>query len=355
MSPISHAYRARHRPIIGIVDSCCAVPYGPGIAPAQGIGGTEATVLRNMEALASHFEFRLFQKACADERAAPGLRPLKAAWQDSDVDGPDAFVVINAWKIACRLRRSRPDIPISLWLHVHPGRHNRRMGAALADAGIDVVCVSDSHARSLREFLGEGALPRITSIPNPVEDILQPDATPRDPDRLLFASAPHKGLRQVFGQFAELRRHLPELRLAVADPGYMAWDAGPVPDGVEILGSLSRADLLSEMRRALCLFYPQTQFAETFGLVIAEANAVGTPALVHHGLGANDEVAADPGQVIDANRPDEILARIRQWRAAPPRIRMPDKFRQHHVTIQWHDHLASLLAQRAATRTEAAE
>ena len=346
---------AYSKPVIGIVDSCAGVAYGPDHMPARGIGGTEATVLRITQALASHFQFRLFQKACLDTNAAPALNPMDAALTGDTAARPDAFVVINSWKVACLLRRHHPDTPISLWLHVHPGRHNRRMGVALARAGVDVICVSDSHARDLRGFLDGPTQLRIGAIPNPVEDTLRPDATPRDPDRLLFASAPHKGLAQVFAQFAALRKHVPSLRLRVADPGYMAWDTGPVPEGVEVIGRLDRPELLDEMRRALCLFYPQTQFAETFGLVIAEANAVGTPVLIHRGLGANDEVASDPSQVIDGHSGDEIAARIQHWRVQPPKVTMAERFRLGRVVPLWHDHLAALLSQRPATHAEAAE
>tara|TARA_R110002096_G_scaffold235626_1_gene425956 strand:+ start:1060 stop:1392 length:333 start_codon:yes stop_codon:yes gene_type:complete len=107
---------------------------------------------------------------------------------------------------------------------------------------------------------------------------------------LFFCSSPHKGLNQVFRQFAALRERFPKLTHEVADPGYLAWDTGKIPDGVWLRGSLSHDRRIGRMRRALCLFYPQDSFAETFGLVIAEANAVGTPFLVQRGLGANDEV-----------------------------------------------------------------
>lgn len=330
------------RAAIGIVDPCCAVPYAPGLDDADGIGGTEATVARIVAALSSDHAFALFQKPCeqSDRVAHVTRHPLAEAYAP---DAAAAFLVVNSWKVACRLRRFHPGRPIALWLHVHPGRHNRRMGAALTEAGIDVICVSRSHADSFRDFLSPGPLPRLAHIHNPVADDLHPDATPRDPNRLLFASSPHKGLQQVFGQFAALRTHLPDLVLHVADPGYLKWDTGPVPAGVRFLGRLDHPALLAQMRRSLCLFYPQTTFAETFGLVIAEANAVGTPALLHRGLGANDEVASGPAQLVDGHRTDLLLERVRTWRATPPEVRMRDDFRLASVTRRWRDVMGAML------------
>ncbi|MFW8637550.1 glycosyltransferase [Cribrihabitans pelagius] len=256
--------------------------------------------------------------------------------------------MINRWKVALKMRKRHPEMPIFLWLHVYPGRRNRKMGTALKAAGISVVCVSDTHAARLRDFLGKDETPVLHVIYNPLDDDLRPDATPRRPGRLLFASSPHKGLAEVFGQFAALRRQMPDLTLAVADPGYLRWDTGPVPDGVFFLGSLSHPALIRQMRRALCLFYPQTTFAETFGLVLAEANAVGTPVLVHRNLGADSEIVADPRQQVDGNDPAQILARITEWRLAPPRVEANPAFRLGPVARQWERLLQPVPVQTVA-------
>lgn len=329
-------------PTIGIVDQCCPTPYGPHMPSARPLGGTESTVLKIVSALQGEFRFHLFQAKAVARDGFDGCstRPLQDAFQDRSCQ---AFLVINSWKVACRLRRFQPDVPVSLWLHVHPGRHNRQMGAALAKADVDVICVSRSHALQLSEFLAKGALPRIGHIWNPVADDLEPDDTPRDPNRLLFASSPHKGLAQVLGQFAALRQRLPDLTLEVADPGYLSWDVGAIPEGVWLRGPLPHDRMMSRMRRALCLFYPQNGFAETFGLVIAEANAVGTPVLVQQGLGANDEVVCGPDQLIDASNVEQLADRIRRWQASFPHIETHPEFRLRNVARQWRQKLATVV------------
>ncbi len=326
---------------ITFVDPCCRAGYDLPDLETGGLGGTEATVLRVAAAIASKFEVTIYQhgRAFLHLSKAGYLRSMEELRVAS---GHDAIVVINRWKVAMKLRRQHPDTPIFLWLHVYPGRHNRKMGVALKSAEITVICVSDTHARELEAFLGAGT-PSLTVLYNPVGDDLHADDTLRDPNRLLFASSPHKGLAEVFDQFSTLRQNLPDLNLMVADPGYLSWETGPVPDGVTFLGSLSHAALIREMRRALCLFYPQTSFAETFGLVLAEANAVGTPVLVHAGLGANSEIVGDPVQRVNGCDPAQILARIRAWRHAAPRAEANPDFRLNRVARQWVQ-----LLQRAA-------
>ena len=331
---------------IAFVDPCSAAGYDLPDLQAGGLGGTEATVLRVATALGpgcdiAHHQNGRTRMQWSAAGWLSGLDDMERA------DDPHVIVVINRWKVAVKLRKRYPDLPIFLWLHVYPGRHNRKMGAALKSTGVTVICVSNTHADELRTFLGPDDVPELRVIYNPLDDGLRPDDTPRDPDRLLFASSPHKGLREVFDQFSTLREDIPNLTLAVADPGYLQWDTGPVPDGVIFLGSVSHPALVRHMRRALCLFYPQTSFAETFGLVLAEANAVGTPTLVHAGLGANDEIIADADQLVNGNDAVQILARIQEWQRTPLHTAANPDFRLRKVAQEW----TQVLHRAAAARS----
>lgn len=332
-----------HRPRIAFVDPCCAGGYDLPDLETRGLGGTEATVLRVAAALRDRFDVTLYQNGRPDRcwSEAGELMPLTDAYR-----GPksDAFIVINRWKVALKLRKLHPDAPIFLWLHIYPGRHNRRMGAALRTASVNVICVSKTHAKAFTAFLKPADLPHVTFIYNPIADDLCPDETQRDHNRLLFASSPHKGLAEVFKQFATLRRTLPDLTLAVADPGYLSWETGPVPEGVVFLGSLSHPALVRQMRKSLCLFYPQTSFTETFGLVLAEANAVGTPALVHSGLGANDEILLGATQQVDGHDPTQILAQISGWQRCRPHVDANPAFRLASVADEWTKRLSDTVA-----------
>lgn len=328
---------------VTFVDPMAPRAYTGQAGDLAGLGGTERTLVSISERLAGWRSVTVRQAA----RTCPEVRVNGVAYGGWDVsrplpERPAVIVVINSWKVAQKLARQHPDTRVVVWQHVFPGRHNRPQAAGLRRMNVEVICVSAAHARWLRGFSGAEA-PRISHIPNPIPDDLAPDRTERDPNLLLYASSPHKGLGQVFRRFDRLREQLPMLRLAVADPGYLAWPAGRAPEGVLPLGRLAQGELHRWMRRALCLFYPQDHFAETFGLVIAEANAVGCPALLHRGLGANDEVASDPSQCIDTGDFDAIVARIRAWRASSrdtPLARARPEFFLSRVADQWRATLA---------------
>ncbi len=323
---------------VTFLDAMAPRAYSGAPGDLAGLGGTEATLVRICEGLAVGRPVTVRQAA----RATGPVQVKGVCYSGWDVscpleERPDVIVVVNSWKVAAKLARQHPGARVIVWQHVFPGRHNRVYAAGLRAAGIEVICVSAAHARWLRGFAGRD-LARISHIPNPIADDMAPDDTARDPDLLLYASSPHKGLAQVFQRFEVLRSRIPTLRLAVADPGYLAWPTGRVPDGVLSYGKLSQADLHQQMRHALCLFYPQDQFAETFGLVIAEANALGCPALLQRGLGANDEVASDPSQCIDTTDSDAIALRVRQWRASPPGTPLAaarPEFRLSRVVALW--------------------
>jgi glycosyltransferase involved in cell wall biosynthesis len=324
-----------------IIDPCAPRAYTT-LDDMHCLGGTEATVLRIARSLAGTQDVTVEQAVRDAHDVADGLRFVP---MDLMRTAGRTIIVINSWKVALICRRRNPDARICVWQHVVPGRHNRQMGADLADAGITIICVSHSLAATVRRLLPGGV--EVTAIHNPVADDLLADATPRDPDLLLFASSPHKGMDQVARAFATLRRTLPGLRLELADPGYLAWNIGAFPEGVVALGTLTHAGVIAKMRQALCVFYPQTRFAETFGLVIAEANAVGCPALVHRGLGANDEVVSDASQCVDGADSAAIADRIIAWRKTPPTVTLRPQFRLGSVLADWR----GFLAQSAACST----
>ena len=312
-----------------ILDPCAPRPYDLP-SSLKGLGGTEATVLKVARAVSQNHPVSIEQAGRQEHVVCGNLRfaPLSLS-----AEGGDVIVVINSWKAALKVRRANPEARILLWLHIYPGKHNRKMGARLAAAGVDVLCVSRTHAEKLRQFLP--VQPRVGFIYNPICDALAADNTPRDPNLLIFASSPHKGLVQVLEHFRTVRRAIPDLRLQLADPGYIRWPIPDLPEGIELCGALDQPQLIAKFRRALCLFYPQTHFAETFGLVIAEANAVGCPALLHAGTGANKEIASSTEQCLEELTPQALVERITRWREVPPRVGPRPQFRLTEVVQQW--------------------
>src|SRR4051812_11298540 len=160
-----------------------------------------------------------------------------------------------------------------------------------------------------------------------------------------------------------MRPVIPGLRLHVANPGYKPLPMRDFP-GVTWLGSLPPAEAIAQARTALGVFMPNLHLPETFGLVFAEANAVGTPVLTHD-LGAAREVLhpANPVLPIRARQRtcaglarltslrapqilssaglrlgafDDYIELLRRWRSGDrPRIQGDARFRLSAVVDEW--------------------
>lgn len=352
-------------------DPGCPAPYSRRTLEQAALGGTESTVVRIAEALDA--VVLQHNRTEPEDRYRPSA---EAAQQASR--GVEHLIVLRdprAIRSACaRFPRARPY----LWLHdlVRPGsKRGRRLAAAadtLARHGVTVVCVSEfqrAQAQAVLERASVAQHVRTATIYNPIDDGLVPSGTPIDAEKLVFLSSPNKGLDFALDAFEAVRHAFPRMCLSVCSPGYKSFRAagitGPAAaiDGLEWLGPLPHARALAELRSALCVFYPNFVLPETFGLVFAEASAVGTPVLTHD-CGAAAEVLADPRQVLPiapAARRHERLARllpgtlrrrlaaraerrgvfapyverIRAWRSDRPRTTADPRFRLSAVAERW--------------------
>ena len=184
--------------------------------------------------------------------------------------------------------------------------------------------------------LGFAELPS-AFVYNPIGDELVPDDTPVDPEKLIFFSSPHKGLANTLRAFARLRQSpgLAGMRLVVANPGYHPDQDVAGLDGVSSLGSLSHSDVIREVRSAFAALHLNDVCPETFGLVNAEANAVGVPVIATP-LGATAEICGNDEQLVAANDDDALIARLLHWRQhGRPRVYARPEFRQAAVTESW--------------------
>jgi glycosyltransferase involved in cell wall biosynthesis len=241
-------------------------------------------------------------------------------------------VVINRDSRALpRVRDLYPNAQIYLWLHdqLRPGSKRAGWLASTADllreVRATIVCVSDSQRRGVDAALRTMRLEDIVqthTIYNPIDDALAPDGVAVDRDKLVFFSSPNKGLKFTLDAFRALRRRMPELRLVVGNPGYKVRKS-TVIDGVEYLGPQPQARMHEEVRTALCTFFPNFVIPETFGLVFAESNALGTPVLTSD-CGAAAEVIGDRNQILAVTAAQRTYERLLThvspgWRAGPAR------------------------------------
>ena len=347
-------------------DAACQRPYDASTRHEQALGGTEATVSRVADALDA-FVVQHNRDTASGRYRPPGR-----------IDGVDAVVVVRDPAAITSVHALYPDARLFLWLHdqMQPwSKRGRRLVAqapALAASRATIICVSDNQRRGVEATLRRIGPPqgvRALTVYNAVDDALQPDATPVDPDRLLFFSSPNKGLAYSLDAFAAIRRRWPQMQLEVANPGYKLGATIRMP-GVRVLGALAPTQLQARVRGALCTFCPNFVLPETFGLVLAESLALGTPVLAYD-CGAAMEVVGDPQQVLPVPagargyeriaralgpriRPrlapmagrlglfDDCIARIADWRAgARPQPRLDSKFRLAAVAARWRTLLST--------------
>jgi len=301
-------------------DPSCQKPYDSRTLLEQAMGGTEATVTRVADALGALVTQH--NRTEAHGRYRPPERM-------PEITG----VVINRDSRALpRVRELYPNARIYLWLHdqLRPGSKRARWLASTAgllrEVEATIVCVSDSQRRgvdgALRAMRLEDVV-RTHTIYNPIDDALAPDGSIVDRDKLVFFSSPNKGLKFALDAFRALRRQMPQLRLVVGNPGYKVRKSAVI-EGVEYLGPQPQARMHEEVRTALCTFFPNFVIPETFGLVFAESNALGTPVLTHD-CGAAVEVIGDRSQILPVTAGYRVYERLLThvspgWRAGPARI-----------------------------------
>ena len=343
-------------------DPTCARPYESETLRRQAMGGTEATLVRVADALGALVAQH--NRTIASGRYVPPRR-----------DGTITHVVVNRdARALATVRELYPNARVYLWLHDRLRPRSKRARRLAADAGIlrdlavRVICVSDTQRHAVEaalRWMGVSERVSACTVYNPVDDELQPDGSPIDDRKLVFLSSPNKGLKFTLDAFRAVRRAMPDMRLVVGNPGYKGVAAVRL-DGVEYLGPQPQRLMHAQVRTALCTFFPNFVIPETFGLVFAESQALGTPVLTHD-CGAALEVVADPAQLLPVtagkrayeallgNCPigwrrgparaaaalglfDAYIERIQAWRAGARPMTVPDpRFRLSAVTRRWDE------------------
>lgn len=315
------------------IDPVCPRPYAPD--HFEGVGGTEQTVVRVAEALSHTRMFSVWCEQRQRTETQPGnvwYAPPNACTQ------ADYVVCLRDPSSMLEARRRFPNAKIYLWAHdlapinygsTLPYFHDAKCAANLV--------VSNFHKTQTVDRLipwgYEGEFPTRV-VYNPIADDLLPDNTPYDRNKLMWASSPHKGLDYALTLFRSLRDFNPDFKMHVANPGYIP-SSQTEDTGVVVLGALSHREVINHLRQSLCLFYPNVVFPETYGLVFAEADAVGTPVLTHS-HGAAHEICQHPYEVTDCRDPKKVIDRVMSWwEGGRPHVKANPKFRMSEVLKSW--------------------
>lgn len=325
------------------IDPCCPRPYDPGnINVPGGVGGTEQTMVQLAEAMTDHFNVVVEQHNRFEGEDYVGKAKYtgygttkKARW----------VVVLRDPRAMLVARQNHPNAKIYLWSH---DLANRNLGVCFSAGVFQTssclanVCVSQWHRAqtidTLKAFGYTGGF-KIKYIYNPIGEGVVPTKEPYDKNKLVWLASPHKGLARAYGIFKQLLSVNPDFRLYVTNPGYMENSYASddlVRSRTTVLGTLPQAEAIGHLRNSLCLFYPNSVFPETFGKIMAEANAVGTPVLTAP-IGASREVLdTHPGQTIDCRDSEKVIKRIMSWwEGERPVVRGNPLFKISRVVQEW--------------------
>lgn len=324
------------------VDPVAPKPYDPQVLLTEPLGGTEASVTRVAEALGSRgFPVCVKQGNRGEHSmcASSNCNTTYGAFGSYPDFKPTHVIVLRAPLALYQARKQFPNAKLYLWCHDLFGGPGWAEGfKAIVDTQAVPVVVSEFHKTNMYDTMRalklEYAIP-CRRIYNPIADDLVPDDTVVNPNKLVFFSSPHKGLEHTLKVFAQFQNfdELKDMKLCIANPGYFP-DHKTEQKNVRILGSLPHGEVISQIRNALAVFHLNNVFPETFGLVHAEANAVGTPFLSSR-LGATLELCDHPAEHIDVQDPKMVIERIKQWRQGRPRVRANPNFRLKNVVRDW--------------------
>lgn len=294
------------------IDTTCPKPYDTSTLLTEGLGGSEATMVRVTDRLHALGHSVLVEQKGRKE-ALGHYRPLGST-KAADVD---AVVVYRNADYLVKMHDRFPGAKLYLWCQDMVDPAIGYLVPWMIDKGVEMICVSAYHQQqaitSLRLLENNTPL-RVHFIYNAIEDTLVRN-TPKvqyDRNKLIWLSAPIKGWDYAKNVWSKLYEECPEMSLHVYNPGYVKDVEKDIP-GVVVHGSVPSKDLQEAIEGSLCLFYPNPVFPETFGLVVAECNALGTPVMVHP-FGAMPEVTDHPTEMVDCRNIEKVVKRVLIWR-----------------------------------------
>ncbi|MDX5407742.1 MAG: glycosyltransferase [Chromatiaceae bacterium] len=215
--------------------------------------------------------------------------------------------------------------------------------AATGDAAMRIA-VSQPFATALTKMLGEDMPWQI--IPNIVEEAFFQSALTTQNHRCFISVCllhHNKRLDILLQAFKLVKAVLPDVTLRIGGDGpemaYLKTLAKQlnISAAVEFLGSLNRGEVIQYVSNSSCLVSCSEH--ETFGVVVAEALALGKPVVATRSGGPEDIVSNGSGLLVEVNDVDalanamlNILDDYQQYDAAQIRQRCQQRFSAQAVT-----------------------
>ena len=317
------------------IDVTTPRPYETATLDTEGVGGTEASLIRVAEALGSlGLKVAVVEHNLKMELLGHSVYYLPIS-QIDNIEA-DHVIMLRGVQYADLFPKAfkyswHQDVPTHLML---------KMRDMFLQHDVTVVGVSKWHKGAIQSMvckLDELKNPNVTYIYNPVPDSLYVDksvSVKYYPNKLVWPASPHKGLEyalELFKRLQELSKHK-DWELHVFNPGYAYKELIRAPN-VVVHGAVPARELWQHMSEALCVFYP-TQFKETFGCIAAEANAVHCPVLTQEIAGLAETVASS-NQYVKYD-PKVIIDMVEDWRGGyRPKVHGQDRFRLSEIAVRW--------------------
>lgn len=319
------------------VDMACKEAYDSGSLD-QALGGSEATLVRVVDGLTARgIECRVVQ----EPRLVDTGNYLAIDKLLDKSFKPTHVVVMRVASAVPTVKKLYRDAKLYFWMHDWAEASFMQDVDILEDAGATILCVSQTHKHQVKDLLHFYSREirhlkdmRVEYIYNPV---IVPTIEPKpvDNNKLVFLSSPHKGIEQVIERFEILRQGYPNLELHICSPGYFGVYGKPHKNVINH-GMLSHAEVLELLNGAFCLFYPQAKFPETFGLVYAEANALGVPVLAYNFGAAGEVLQPAKDQLIPDVLFDTVYNKFHSWQNGNrPVTSLKEEFRLEAVLNHW--------------------
>jgi len=331
-----------NRKTVLFLDNTYPKAYQSSTLVEQAIGGTEASVIKTAQILSAHYNVVVAQKyrieSCVESKSLQFIPKF-----DINSIHPDYVVVLRKFPLLAQMQKQFPQAQLFLWLHTFKNTEYAFKKPGLAKTKSTIICNSRTHQLDTLRLLNNTWLAKsfaLFSLKTTVHYCYNPVAKPenkkykRNLNKLLFFSSPNKGLKQVIECFNHLLKNKPNLQLYIANPGYKEDDGMKFNDRITILGSLPHEEMMQHVAESLCVFYPQDSFAETFGLIYAEANAYQTLVLAHD-IGAAREILHHNNPLIDTNNYQQIEQTINMWQENYPQVNYNPQFSDDFILNQW--------------------
>lgn len=326
-----------------IIDQTCYKPYDRATLFNEPLGGTEATVVRIAEGLSKLDLFKVYVEQ--RNRTTFGIYGATYIPPESMVLDPRYVICLRDPNILEHARTRYPKAKLYLWSHDLASSNLGLTLSKLDNLKLEAnIVVSNYHKQQTMGHLlpyGYTGQYKLKVLYNPIDDDLEPrDQTKVDKNKLIWFSSPHKGLDKALEIFKNLQSFNKDFRLFIANPGYFPDAAKDIKDSITILGPMRHRDIIQQVRYSLCVFYPNVSFPETFGLVFAEANAVGVPVLAHDFGAAREVLDSNPDQLLDCRNPVKVIDRVMRWyKDGKPTVSAKPQFRLARVIKTWVEFL----------------